>query len=219
MACPDFSLSPGGRMGVGVLQARSGLDYPLVAPSEDVRYLLADFYLTYEQDAALALPLRVKHIYNIGCVENTPAAGFPTPVNAVGIVVVDAADTVVFNSISQPVTGYDSWGWGSDYTVFEWLTPTAACRLVIYKTWAETDDNKRDYDKYLTPTNADLDARTIYKIPKRVQQISVKNGTTLLGPYRGNIEFNANYNTTLAVGETTAERFVARLQSPRPACF
>lgn len=209
MACPNFDFSPGGRRGVGVLQARSGLDYPLVAPSDDIRYLLADFYLAYEQAAAVVLPLRIKHVYNVGCVENTPAAGFPVAVNSVGIVVVDAADTVIFDSISQPVAAYDSWEWGDDYTVFEWLTETAVCRMVIYTTWAETDDEQRNYDKYLTPEAAELDARALYKIPKRVQQISVKNGATTLGPYRGAVEFDANYNMRINAGETTATKFVS----------
>lgn len=209
MACPDFDFSPGGRRGVGVLQARSGLDYPLVAPTEDVRYLLADFYLTYEQDAAVVLPLRIKHIYNVGCVENTPAAGFPTPVNAVGVVVVDETDAVIFDTISQPVEQYSSWAWGDDYTVFEWLTETATCRMVVYATWPEADDTQRNYDKYLTPENAVLDSRTLYKMPKRVQQISVKNGATATGPYRGDIEFDANYNMTIDAGEAAVSRFVA----------
>jgi hypothetical protein len=208
MACPDFTISKSGRRGVGVVQAHSGLDYPFFAPSEDVRYLVADFYLAYEdktvhgQYQPPALPLRIKYLYNFGCVANTPPVGFPTPVSAIGIVVVDANNAVVFDSITQ-TPAYTSRDWGSDYTVLEWRAATATCRMLVYKTWPETDDDKRNYNIYLAPQNAVLDSRTLYRIPKRVQSIRVKNGTTVIGPARGNIVFRNSYNTEITAGDTT----------------
>jgi len=172
----------------------------------DFRYLVADFYLAYENDIEPALPLRVKHFYNFGCAQKPPE-DFPTPVSDAGLIVVDANDVVVFDSITQTLN-YDFWDWGADYTVFEWRDAATVCRLLIYKTWAEANDDKRNYSIYLTPHNAVLDSRTLYKIPKRVQQISVKNGATITGPFRGDVDFNANYNTTIEAGEATATRFV-----------
>ena len=208
MACPDFTISKSGRRGVGVIQAHSGLDYPFFAPSEDVRYLVADFYLAYEdktvngQYQPPVLPLRIKYLYNFGCVENTPPSGFPTLVSNLGITVVDANDSVVFDSIANSYTNL-SWDWGDDYTVIEWRAPTATCRMLVYKTWPETDDDKHNYDVYLAPVNAVLDSRTLYRIPNRVRSISVKNAEMLTGPYRGDVVFQNGWNTEIAVGGTT----------------
>lgn len=208
MACPDFTISNSGRRGVGVIQARSGLDYPFFAPSEDVRYLVADFYLAYEdktisgQYQPPALPLRIKYLYNFGCIENTPPSGFPTPAGNPGIVIVDANNSVVFDSITNAYP-YVTRAWGADYTVFEWHAPTATCRALVYKTWPETDDDKRNYDVYLAPVNAVLDSRTLYRIPNRVQTISVKNADMLNGPYRGAVVFQNGWNTEIAAGITT----------------
>jgi hypothetical protein len=208
MACPDFTISKSGRTGVGVIQAHSGLDYPFFAPSEDIRYLVADFYLAYEdktvggQYQPPALPLRIKYLYNFGCVANTPPAGFPSPVGAIGIVVVDANDMVVFDSITQTLN-YTTRDWGTDYTILEWYAATATCRMLVYKTWPETDDDKRNYNIYLAPQSAVLDSRTLYRIPKRVQSISVRNGASSTGQIRGDVIFRNSYNTEIAAGSTT----------------
>jgi len=212
MACPDFTISKSGRRGVGVIQAHSGLDYPFFAPSADIRYLVADFYLAYEDKTILgqyqppALPLRIKYLYNFGCTENTPPSGFPTPTSGLGILVVDANDNIVFDSITNTYT-YAAWDWGTDYTVIEWRAPTATCRMLVYKTWPETDDDKRNYVVHLAPVNAVLDARTLYRIPKRVRSISVKNADMLTGPYRGNVVFQNGWNTEITVGATATTNF------------
>lgn len=176
-----------------------------VVDENDLRYLIADFYLAYEQDEDVVLPLRLKYIWNIGCVGNRPL-GFPLPVNDTGVIIVDANDNVVFDSISKP-SNYSTADWADDYKVFEWLTDAATCRLVVYKTWAETDDVKRNYSKYLVPDNAELDARTLYKMPKRVQQISVKNGATTTGPYRGDVVLQNSYNTEIVAGTAATSNF------------
>jgi hypothetical protein len=73
VSCPEFSFAPRGRQGIGVIQPQSGLDYPLVSPSEDIRYLLADMYFEYDDEGLYntastpaALPLRVKWLYGVG---------------------------------------------------------------------------------------------------------------------------------------------------------
>src|SRR5688572_8566747 len=57
MSCEAFEYHPRGRKGIGVDQPQGGTNYPLVAPSDDIRYLLADLHVTHEADAVL--PLRI----------------------------------------------------------------------------------------------------------------------------------------------------------------
>jgi len=208
MTCPDFTLAKTGRRGIGVIQAYSGLDYPLIAPSADVQYLIADFYLTVEADALPAFPLRIKHLYNLGCIENTPAADFPAATNTAGIVVVDANDAVVFDSIAAPAD-YTTKSWGSDYQIHEWITGGTVCRMLVYQTWPAEDDDKRNYNKYLTPQNATLDARSIYVMPKRVKTLCVRNRNVRSAPTPGAFIFRNNYNTTLSAGAATTTAFSA----------
>jgi len=213
MACPDFAISQSGRRGVGVIQAHSGLDYPFFAPSEDIRYLVADFYLAYEapesewRNQPPSPPFRLQYLYNFGCIVNTRPVGFPEePANSSGIIVVDAHDNTVFDSITQPAE-YAARDWGADYTVIEWRTDTATCRMLIYKTWPETDDNKRNYPVYLAPQQAVLDARTLYRIPDRVKSISVRNGTAPSEQFRGDIVFRNSYNTEIVAGAPATTNF------------
>jgi len=45
----EFKESQFGRQATGVGQPYTGLNYPLILPSEDVRYLLSDFYISFDQ--------------------------------------------------------------------------------------------------------------------------------------------------------------------------
>lgn len=61
-----------GRQGIWYGQSQSGIDYPLTSPSEDVRYLLADLYLSYTDPAdyadvdAFIPPFSVYWLYGFG---------------------------------------------------------------------------------------------------------------------------------------------------------
>ena len=117
MTCPSFQLSGTGRRGIGVNQPQSGLDYPLVNPSEDARYLLADVYLAYDDPGAYNStitpsqhPLRIKWLYGVGCSASSAPAWAPAPTHAADIVIVDAQDNVVFDSTKLvPVNGDSSY--------------------------------------------------------------------------------------------------------------
>jgi hypothetical protein len=215
MSCPDFSLSSFGRRGIGVVQPQSGLDYPFVAPTVDVRYLVADFFLSYddpgEYDDAVAVfrpPFRIKYLYNVGCEDNDPPVGFPALRNGVDaeVVVVDANNNVVFDSTASN-TEYQEEQWSANYKLYRWQTVDGTCELVAYTTWAATDDDKKTYAKYLAPINATLDPRATYKMPKRVRQISVNNGGTRTSGLKSNINFRNGYNTTLITAEPTVNNF------------
>lgn len=216
MSCPEFVYTPQGRQGIGVIQPQSGLDYPLVQPSEDIRYLLADFYLSYddrgeyvETAAPTVFPLRIKYLLNVGCEPNDLPAGAPLPTHEADIVIVDANGTEILNTAAVEATCTVR-DWGDNYKIYEWLTPDATCRLVAHTTWKTGEPEPQTYLQHLQPNNAVLDARTIEKLPKRLRSLSVRqrSGTVVNGPYVGNITFKNNYNTAIVAAETTTNNFL-----------
>ena len=219
MTCPDYVTSKRGRQGLGVVQPQSGLNYPLVAPSADIKYLLADFYLSYDDDGEYLAsttpavhPLRIKYLYGVGCVDNTPASGFPANVHAADVVIVDANERVILNTNSANVS-FNVQPWGDDYKIYEWKSSKAVCRLVAYTTWPDNDgvytddDTRRNYNKSLTPANAKLDERAVYKMPRRLLSIRVKNGQTTTAQYRNKITFVNGYNSTITPAAGTTVDF------------
>lgn len=70
--CPDFEFDTHGRQGIGVAQPQSGVDYPLVRPSADVRYLIADLQLQFDdpgmyEGVPFTPPFRLHWLYGVGC--------------------------------------------------------------------------------------------------------------------------------------------------------
>jgi hypothetical protein len=219
MTCPDYVTSKRGRQGLGVVQPQSGLNYPLVAPSADIKYLLADFYLSYDDDGEYrsattpaAHPLRIKYLYGIGCLENTPASGFPVNVHAADVVIVDANERIILNTNSANVS-FNVQSWGTDYKIYEWKSSKAVCRLVAYTTWPDDDygqtddDTRRNYNKSLTPVNAKIDERAVYKMPRRLLSVRVKNGQTTTAQYRNKIVFANGYNSVITPAPGTTVDF------------
>lgn len=224
MTCPSFQLSGTGRRGIGVNQPQSGLDYPLVNPSEDARYLLADVYLAYDDpgtyNATITTsqhPLRIKWLYGVGCSASSAPAWAPAPTHAADIVIVDAQDNVVFDSTKLvPVNGDSSYqafstrAWGADYTIYEWLGNNAVCRIVVYTTWpAEFQISPKNWPTHFVPTRATLDERTVVRMPKRLRTLKfVNHGVTLGTARRNNVVFAGGNNVTLsaAAGEDAGSR-------------
>jgi hypothetical protein len=215
MSCPEFVNSPRGRAGIGVIQPQSGLDYPFVNPSADIRYLVADFYFVHDADVdyqpdavEIQYPLHIKRLYNVGCNENpVPTDHVPRGGELVDVVLADAAGNVIFDTTTAELTEESTSAWGDDYVVYTWRTQKEMCRALLYTTWPTSDDDKRHYDKYLAPVSATLDARSIYREPKHVLSLRVRNGAVITGPYRNDVIFKNGYNTELAAGATTAVQF------------
>lgn len=227
MSCDDFTITPGGRAGIGVVQPQSGLDYPLVAPSADIRYLIADFYLAYDDpgfyraNAAIRQhPLRIKWLYGVGCEPAAKPSWAPTPVHAADILIVDANNITVFNS-TQLVSAngtpsyyeFTQQSWGDDYEIYEWIGSDAVCRLVVYKTWppsaiAEADAAdfsvdeliKKNWPTHLAPTSAILDERAVYKLPRRVRSIRVAPSAAPAAIRRSGVVLTAGHNMIIANG-------------------
>lgn len=226
MACPDFITSQTARRGIGAIQPQSGLDYPLVAPSPDIRGLIADMHLTFDDIGEYAgnvpkavPPFRIRYLYNVGCDGDTAPAGFPTPPSssAADIEIVDSANRVIFTSFSGDVT-LTVRNWGSDYKIYSWNKQRQNCVLIVYTTWLppDADGNYQDeparkhYAKFLAPVNAQIVSRAVYKMPKRVLSLSVKNGTNMFGPFTGKINIKNGYSTTIATGGTAVTDFRLR---------
>lgn len=204
MSCPEFSFAPRGRQGIGVIQPQSGLDYPLVSPSEDIRYLLADMYFEYDDEGLYdpaktkaVLPLRIKWLYGVGCEDNASVDGAPEPTHSADILIVDANDVVVFDSTDlgddQTYQRFTVKDWGNDYKLYEWLSNTAVCRLVVYTNWSPDENSPRHYKKNLAPVSAVIDERAVYRMPKRVRSINVLTTKTT----RKRVVFQAGYNMRL----------------------
>lgn len=202
--------------GVGVVQPESGLDFPFVNPSDDIKYLIADFYVSVDDPGNYGTrpkfqpPFLLKCLYGIGTAENTPPHNAYPPVHAVDIVVCDSNNVAVFdttrNSAVLTVTP-----WGDDYVLYKWVRGGGqdglnVCSMLLYASTAVVDGQPRPaYEKYLTPQNAVLDARAVYIMPKRLLSIRVGEGGTRI---KGKINFQNGYNTEIATGDATATDFV-----------
>jgi hypothetical protein len=225
MTCPFFQMSSAGRRGIGVNQPQSGLDYPLVNPSDDVRYLLADAYLAYDDPGNYTPgtvprkhPLRIKYLYGVGCETSTKPAWANNPVHAADVLIVDADDNVVFDSTQLvPVNGdgdyqaFSTRSWGDDYVIYEWLGNNAVCRIVVYATWPEEFQiAPKNWPTHFVPTSAVLDERAVYRMPKRLRSLKFFNHGVSLGTARRNhVVFAGGNNMVLtpaAVADTTSSR-------------
>ena len=197
MSCTDFSYSPNGRRGLGVNQPQAGMDYPLVEPSADIQYLLADFHIAYEDTKQIIKhPLSIKWIYGLGCDTAAPGPTWaPAPTHSADILITDAAGATVFNSTQA--TTFNTWCWGlkkSDscpathaYQVYEWRDLKTTCQLIAYKTWPQQSDAgdsdiPRNYPANFSPTRAVIDERAVYKKPKHVTSLILINADGMPAP-------------------------------------
>lgn len=178
----SIDYDPYGRQGIGVTQPQSGTDFPLVGvPSDDIRYLLADMSLSYddpfdygETDSPFVGPFRIYWLYGVGCQESDGNSFTPEPVNEAEIIVVDDNDCVVFDSTEA--SKFVSRAWGDRLHVYMWETTDAILSIVVHTKWGDTADpgmEPRKYDTNIFPENAVIDERSIERRPKRVKSVQV----------------------------------------------
>lgn len=199
--CPPEVIDELGRIGIGVNQPPGyALIYPLVDPTPDIQYLLADVQLTYEDPAdynseltAYQWPLSIASIYGLGCIAADRPFFAPGPVHPVDILIVDANGRPVFDSTLANY--YYQRTWGPRLELYEWRTATAVLRLQSYTVWSPDNTPAfHHYRKWIAPgAGGILDSRTWYRLPKRVKSLLVGN-TLLVGAA---IDFTAGYNTAL----------------------
>ena len=191
-SCTPFQYSPDGRKPIGRVQ-RMGSDYPLVQPSDDIQYLLADFFLSYEDPGdyggtEYVLPFRIRYIYGLGCLTSTPPSGV-SPSHDVDIIIEDANGVTVFDSTTGTVT-YQKSTWSSRLDVYEWTKDSQVLRLVVHTEWPEDGTpSARHYDLHLVPAQAVLDSTTLHRQPKRIKKLIVNNIDIT-----GDFEIEVGYN-------------------------
>lgn len=216
-----------GRQGIGVAQPQSGTDYPLVRPSEDIRYLIADFHLAFDDPAEynggvpFTPPYYIYWVYGLGCDTSTlsessvssslslssvssesseAAEAPPSPGNLADVIVVDSLGARVFDSTQPAVTTFNVRDWGSRLQIYEWRSEKdAVCFLVIHTAWSPNDNiTPKDFPLEMFPESAQLDVRTVIKLPKRVRSLTV-----ILDNYKQvPVEFHAGFNMEILPGAT-----------------
>jgi hypothetical protein len=207
-ACAAFQYEQHGREPISVCQVIGhGHDYPLVTPSEDIRYLIADLFLAYEDpydygetDEPYALPLHVAFLFGPGCLVNPkPDYADAEVFHDADILIRDDLGRDVFDSTRATV--YRATDWGNRLRVHEWLLGAQVCRVALHTKWRAADDAPAPqyYDIYLEPAYAPIDARAIRRIPKRLRSI-IFDGEAL----QGELELGGGFNTELiAAGSLT----------------
>jgi hypothetical protein len=175
----------------------SGVDFPFVLPSADVKGLFADFHLVHRVKEVV-VPLRVKWLY--GFRQPTSAAssesgsssdGLPDSIHASDLLVVDAADRVIFDSTKA--SEYKSHDWDSRFRIHEWISDTAVCKVVQH---TSGPDGYGEYPNQWTPESAVLDERCSELLPDQVLAFKVNDQLIT-----GAIEIQGGYNVEAVLTE------------------
>lgn len=195
-------VTDGGR-GIGV--EALGTNFPFVNPSDDVRGLLADFYLSHAVRTAV-LPLRITWLYGFcnaqsSCQsEGSAPSDSPDPVHDADLIVKDSDGTVVFDSTEADT--FRSKSWGDRFRLYEWETTEAVCRALVH---VGDPDGIRIFDMEIVPENGILDERVSEIVPERVDTITV-NGQTLSGEVLLTAGYNIDLTETAPVGRSRRSR-------------
>lgn len=210
MSCSG-SISPRGRSAASVMQGHTAGDYPLVAPSDDISALLADMYFAYD-DAALygAAEPEKKYPFSI-----TRLRGASCLQDDADIEIKDANGVVVCSTFSAADAIRSATEWSDNYKIYEWRTPRAVCRIVIYKTWPAVDKEAADsdattaktYANDIFPAAAVIDARAVYRLPQRLLSLRVNTAGVITEKFAGGVVFKNGYNTEIATTETAISNF------------
>lgn len=190
-----------GRRPIGICQqpGQGGGNYPLVHPSEDVSLLLADCYLSYDDDSGqLSQPFHIAYLYGFG---SDPAATPITPVHSYEVLVKDADGKEVFSTLDVPPSSFREVDWASRLRVLEWVLGDRVLRVVYHFCWDPDDTRVKTYPVYFEPESAELDGRAIYQLPPRITSFRV--GLDTVSPDENgddnNIRFKNGYNTEIDV--------------------
>jgi len=190
------------RLAVGVNQPPgSGRLFPFVSPGSAIDHLLGDFFVSFDDLAdEIVYPLRVAWMYGFGTQTVSPPAGWPTPTHDYDLVVLDANDTVVFDSTTAALRVTN---WCDRLLILEWTNAHNVCRCTKYMTWDATDvadSQTRTYQNYILPgSGGELQQEAWYKIPKRVLSLQVRNNLNVspIDIRKTAVILNEGYNISL----------------------
>lgn len=188
-----------GRLGIGIVQPQSGTDYPLIRPSEDIRYLLADAHFYFDDPGdylggRFTPPLRLDWLYGLGALPSSKPSWAPDPTHDVDLVIRDDDGNIVLDTTTA--TAFFSREWTPRLHIYAWEGDDYLCWIVVHKCWSDTEDPKispRDYPIHLTAQHAVLDPRTVFRRGKIVRSISA-SGLTITS---GHVTLQAGYNINL----------------------
>jgi hypothetical protein len=187
---------PDGGRGIGVNPR--GTDYPFVAPSPDVRHLLADAYFTHYGTGVL--PLSLSHLAGFG-------AAFVGATARCDVEIRDARGLLIFDSTDVEVS-YRSVAFGTRFLIHEWYLGEVVCRIVQHTAFPDADSVVAIPD-VIIPVDGRLDERALQPISPRVRSIRVRGNDAILA---GELSFMAGYNTAIAVASAaTGLRSVRQL--------
>jgi hypothetical protein len=158
-------------------------DYPFVSPSNDIRFLLGDFWMSFTDDACgFQIPFHVSAMYGFG------TGSIATRRD---MVIEDANNQVVLDTRSLP---YTHGTFGDHLETMQWVGATATLRATRH-TGPPPWDPDKTYTDTIIPESARLDARAYSQMPRRVRSIKVGNVTL-----NGTIQFVQGYNINLTTG-------------------
>ena len=192
------SYLPRGREGIGVVQPRAGTDYPLVNPSADLRYLLADAYVECEC-LNIKFPCAIVWAAGLGTGPETMSSYWGSAVNAADLLIQDADGNTIIDTRESladndyPLRSFSVRDWGTRLKLYEWRTERWICRIVTHTAWSPDDDPlPQDYSADFSPEFAVLDSRVINQLPRRVTSIRVNGvaaqpGVALRGGYNAEV--------------------------------
>ena len=210
-----------------------GDDYPFVRASADIARLLSDVWLTHER-SDVQYPLSIKALYHFGRPLGLDPPGEPDR-HQCDVVLKDAADVVIIDTRPGSIR-YTGRPFGLRFYVHEWVSAEFVLRVVQHthvslavdatERAVETsvdelrlledpdpefriiEQQANPFGDVLEPAVAELDERTIARLPRRLRRIRVGD-QILTGP----VIIQSGYNIDIGDSAESA-RPVANLISP-----
>lgn len=177
--------SPVEDAGHGIGVEFEGTNYPFVQPSNDIRGILADFWLGHYLTNAVG-PFRITAVYGAG---NVPLGTLGGPSHTLDVVVKDANNLTVCDT--RTALSYRGVYFGNRFFIHEWIFADRTCRAVQHT--KISTNNPISLDATITPVNGILDERTNELMPARV--LSIQVGDEILS---GDIVFQSGWNMEIA---------------------
>lgn len=183
----------------------NGADFPFVTPSQDVKGLFEDLFLSFEGRDIYTYPLKVSQISGFrlpyilsssssssGSLSSSSSGSLSSSAYREEdiIVISDSANTVVFDS--SLASSSSKREWGADRVIYTWESSSIFLTLVQY-----IGDGATDRDETFEPVNGILDERAYQKEPYKVN--SIKIGASYL---KGDISLVAGYNIVFSIKPT-----------------